>query len=95
MASGLTGDGVAVGVADALPIEHGAPRERLGEGDGALLVGGVLGQCLDGRDRLRVATISAVVSGRDLHAHAGGEVVPARARRSGSSVSMISTPRCR
>ena len=38
-----------VRIADALPAEHRPPRQRLGEGDRALLIGSLLGHGLDGR----------------------------------------------
>ncbi|HMQ94101.1 MAG TPA: hypothetical protein PKA33_18840 [Amaricoccus sp.] len=40
---------VAVGIADALPIGHRLPGDRLGEDQRPLLVGGSFGQHLDGR----------------------------------------------
>ncbi len=77
MASGLGSMGVAVGIADALPGEHRPPRQRLGEGDRALLVGGLLGHRLDGRIAARRHHQRGGQRAQ-LHPDAGREVVPAR-----------------
>ena len=58
--------------------KHRAARQRLGEGDGTLLVGGLLGHRLDCGVPLRVETIKAVVSGRSCTRTPGAKVVPAR-----------------
>ena len=68
---------VAVGVADALPLGDRAPRDRLGEDQRPLLVGGRLGQRLDGG----VAARRHHQRGgerRGAQAHAVAEVEPAR-----------------
>ena len=91
MPTAVTGTGLAVGVADALPLGDSAAGDRLGEDQRPLLVGGGLGQRFDGS----VAARRHHQRGgerRDAQAHAVAEVEPARLGREVESEHALLSP---